>query len=39
MYLQLSPASILHIGSTEHIQSETRILHIRQIETVDEPIT
>ena len=35
--LALSPASILHIGSTEHIQSETRILHIRQIETVDEP--
>ena len=32
--LAVSSASFLHIGSTEHIQMETRILHIRQIETV-----
>jgi spore germination protein PE len=31
-----SSTSFLHIGSTEHIQMESRILHIRQIEIIDE---
>jgi spore germination protein PE len=35
--LAVSSASFLHIGSTERVQLETRVLHIRQIETVDEP--
>ena len=34
--LALSSSAILHIGNSEHIQSETRILHIRQVETVEE---
>ena len=34
----LSTSSFMHIGSTEHIRMETRILHIRQIEPLDEPI-
>lgn len=32
-----STSAFLHVGSTEHIQMETRVLHIRQIETVNEP--
>jgi spore germination protein PE len=32
--LALSSSAILHIGNSEHIQSETRIKHIRQVETV-----
>jgi spore germination protein PE len=32
--LALSSSAILHIGHSEHIQSETRIKHIRQLETV-----
>ena len=34
----LSTSAFMHIGNTEHIRMETRILHIRQIETVNEPI-
>jgi spore germination protein PE len=35
--IAVSSASFVHIGSTEHVQLETRVLHIRQIETVDKP--
>ena len=35
--IAVSSSAFLHIGSTEHVQLETRVLHIRQIETVDEP--
>ena len=34
----LSTSAFMHIGNTKHITMETRVLHIRQIETVDEPI-
>lgn len=29
----MSSSPVLHIGSSEHIQAESRIMHIRQIET------
>ena len=32
MLLQCHSSPVLHIGSTEHVQAESRILHIRQIE-------
>lgn len=35
--LAVSSSSFLHIGSTERVGLEARILHIRQIETIDEP--
>lgn len=31
----LSTSAFLHIGNTEQIRMEARVLHIRQIETVD----
>jgi spore germination protein PE len=31
-----SSTSFLHIGSTEKVEMESRILHIRQIETINE---
>jgi len=34
----LSTSAFMHIGNTEHIRMESRVLHIRQLETVDEPI-
>ncbi len=33
----LSTSAFMHIGNTEHIRMESRVLHIRQLETIDEP--
>lgn len=35
----LSTSAFMHIGNTNHITMESRILHIRQIENVDNKIT
>jgi spore germination protein PE len=32
----MSAAPVLHIGSSEHVQAEARIMHIRQFETAPE---
>jgi len=32
----ISSTSFLHIGSTEKVQMESRVLHIRQLETINE---
>lgn len=34
--LALSSSAVLHIGNSEHIQSETRVKHIRQLDTGDK---
>ncbi|WP_338472110.1 spore germination protein GerPE [Niallia sp. XMNu-256] len=34
----MSTSAFMHIGNTEHIRMESRVLHIRQLETIDEPM-
>lgn len=34
----LSTSAFMHIGNTKHIRMESRVLHLRQLETVDKPI-